>query len=170
MKYFLLDADDKMEQPHFLDWYNEIRPKELAAWEIPRLNSFVVSLSSDVGFMDIVSYPYFMLTKEFYTLVQVYDNTIRFKYAVLYDRDNRRHLTYGMPYLEVVDCLADGSELNRDGSELWRAVLRKSAVQGRTLFQIGGVKNRYVVASMELVESAFRREVMGIRVRDVELV
>lgn len=169
MKFFLLDADDRIEQPLFLNWYNEMDPKQLSTWEIPRLNSFAVSLSSETDFMDIVSYPYFMLSKEFSNLVRMYDGTIQFKYAVLHDRNNLRHMTYGVPQLEAVDCLSHESELNRDGSTLLRAVLRKTAVQGRTLFRIGDVKNRYIAASLEFVESAFRREVMGLRVCEAAL-
>ena len=170
MKFFLLDADDRIEQPHFLDWHEKMRPKQQAAWDIPRLSNFAVSLSGDVDFMDIVSYPYFMISKEFSSLVRMYDETIKFKYAILFDKEHTRHLTYGMPRLEVVDCLSPESELNRDSSVLRRAVLRKDAVRGRTLFQVGGVKNRYVAASLDLVESAFRREVLGLRIRETELV
>ncbi|MDR0469905.1 MAG: hypothetical protein LBH09_08030 [Peptococcaceae bacterium] len=170
MKFFLLDADDRMEQPYFLNWYKEMDPKHQSAWEIPRLSSFAVTLSCDSIFMDIVSYPYFMLSEAFYNLVRIYDEIIKFNYATLFDTKNRRHKTYGMPYLEKVDCLSAESELNRDGSVLRRAVLREETVRGRTLFQIGGVKNRYVAASLELVESAFRREVTGLRLRETALV
>jgi len=169
MKYFLLDADDRIEQPYFLDWYKIMEPKRQAAWKIPRLNSFAVSLSGETDFIDIVSYPYFMLSQAFYNLVLMYDKTIWFKYAVLFDKKSRRHMTYGMPRLEVVDCLSERSELNRDGSVLRRAVLRGEVVRGRTLFQIGGVKNRYVAASLDLVESAFRREVLGLRIQEVAI-
>jgi len=170
MKFFLLDADDRIEQPHFLNWYKEMNPKQQAAWNIPRLNQFEVTLSSETDFMDIVSYPYFMLSKEFASLVQMYDESIHFKYAVLYDRKNRRHKTYSIPHLEVVECLSKESKLNRDDSVLQQAVLRREIVRNYTLFQIGGVKNRYIAASLELVESAFRREVRGLRIHEAELV
>jgi len=170
MKYFLLDADDRIEQPHFLDWYNEMNPKKQAAWEIPRLNSFMVSLSAETDFMDIISYPYFMISSGFANLVRAYDETIQFKYAVVFDRENKRHMTYSMPLLKVVDCLSEESELNRDGSVLRKAVLRRYAIRDYTMFQIGGVKNRYIAASLELVESAFRREVQGLRIREAALV
>ena len=170
MKFFLLDADDKYAQPSFLNWFKEMNPKLQASWEIPQLNSFSVSLSETADFMDIVSHPYFMLSKEFANLVRLYDETISFRYVILHDQKNKRHITYHMPHLELVDCLAKESELNRDNSVLRRTVLRKEAVWGRTLFQIGGVKNRYVAGSLELVESAFRREVLGLRIQEVEFV
>ena len=170
MKYFLIDADDRIEQPCFLDWYEKMRPQRHAAWDIPRLNSFKVSLSCETDFMDIISYPYFMLSLEFANLVRMYDETILFKYAVLFDKENRRRMNYGMPLLETVDCLSEESELNRDNSVLRRAVFRKEAVHDYTLFQVGRVKSRYVAASLELVESAFRREVMGLRISEATIV
>ena len=170
MKYFLLDADDRYAQPSFLDWYKEMSPKQQAAWDIPRLSKLSVSLSVNAVFVDILSYPYLMLSKEFADLVRLYDETIMFNYVMLYDKKNRRHMDYYMPQLEVIDCLAKGSEFNRDGSVLRRAVLKRSALHHRTLFQIGDVKNRYIAGSLELVESAFRREVLGLRIREVELV
>ena len=170
MKFFLLDADDQYAQPTFLDWYKEMNPKLQAAWDIPRLSKFSVSLSVNAIFVDILSHPYLMLSKEFSNLVRLYDDTIRFNYVMLYDKKNKRHMDYYMPKLEVVDCLANDSELSRDGSVLRRAVLQRDAVRYRTLFQIGGVSNRYIAGSLELVESAFRREVLGLRIREVELV
>jgi len=170
VKYFLLDADDQYAQPSFLDWYKEMNPKQQAAWDIPRLSKFSVSLSVNAVFVDILSHPYLMLSKEFADLVRLYDETIVFNYVMLYDKKNRRHTDYYMPQLEVIDCLAADSELNRDGSVLLRAVLTKAALRNRTLFRIGGVKNRYVAGSLELVESTFRREVLGLRISEVELV
>ena len=170
MRFFLLDADDQYTQPSFLDWYKEMNPKQQAAWDIPRLSKFSVSLSVNAVFVDILSHPYLMLTKEFADLVRLYDETIRFNYVMLYDKKNKRHMDYYMPQLEVVDCLAKDSEFNRDGSVLRRAVLKRGALRHRVLFQIGNVKNRYIVGSLELVESAFRREVLGLRIREVELV
>jgi hypothetical protein len=170
MKYFLIDADDRIAQPQFLNWCEEIDPKLHKAWTIPRLNSFVVSMYEDTDFMDILSRPYFMLSKPFYSLVLTYDKTIQIKYAIVSDREKRKNKVFGMPRLDVVDCLAEGSELNRGGNVLERAVFRREAIKGRTLFQVGGVKSRYIAASLELVESAFRREVMGMRVREVEIV
>ena len=138
--------------------------------DIPRLNKFSVSLSVNAVFVDIISHPYLMLSKKFADLVRLYDENIMFKYIMLYDKKNRRCMDYYMPQLEVVDCLAEDSEFNRDGSILLRAVLKRDALQYRALFQIGGVKNRYIAGSLELVESAFRREVLGLRIREVELV
>ena len=170
MKYFLLDADDQYAQPSFLNWFKEMTPRQQASWGIPRLNKFSVSLSVNAVFVDIISHPYLMLSKEFTDLVRLYDENIMFKYIMLYDKKNRRCMDYYMPQLEVVDCLAEDSEFNRDGSILLRTVLKRDALQHRVLFQIGGVKNRYIAGSLELVESAFRREVLGLRIREVELV
>jgi hypothetical protein len=111
-----------------------------------------------------------MISKEFAGLVVMYDESAKFKYAILYDKENKRYKAYNIPLLEIVDCLSSQSELNRDGSVLRKTVLRKEAVDGRTLFQIGGVKNRYIAASLELVESALRREAMGLRIVEAPLV
>jgi len=170
MKFFLLDADDRNEQPHFLDWYEQINPMQYASWTFPRLNSLAVSLSEDADFMDIISYPYFMLSKEFANLVRMYDDTIQFKYAVAHDLKNKRHFIYSIPLIEVIDCLSPESELNRDSSVLRHVVLRRATVREHTLFKIGGVKNCYIVGSLEFLESAFRREVTGLRIREILLV
>jgi len=168
VKYFLLDADDQYAQPSFLNWYKEMNPKKQAAGNIPRLNKFSVSLSANAVYVDILSHPYLMLSKEFADLVRLYDETIMFKYVMLYDKKNQRHIDYYMPQLEVVDCLAEESEFDRDGYVLRRAVLKRAALRDRTLFRIGDVKRMYIVGSLELVESAFRREVLGLRIREVE--
>ena len=170
MEYFLINADDRILQPQFLDWYNKLRPRDFAAGNLQLTTVFHVALPNDVEFMDIISYPYLMLCKEFSDVVRMYDSSIQFNCALLVDRKNSRSKPYWMPRLEMVDCLAPESEFNRDKSVLYRGVLRKEAIGRRTLFQLGGVKNRYVAASLELVESAFRREVLGMRIKELEIV
>jgi len=170
MKFFLIEADSRMGQTRFLDWHNNTNHNQLETFDFPRLTNFSVSLTGDSEFLDIISAPRIMLSKEFSMLVQMYDEAISFKYATLYDAKNKRHMTYGLPCLELVDCLSSQSRLDQAKDLTGSVVLRKEAVRGRTLFQIDGVKTHYYVASLELVESAFRREVRGLKVSEVELV
>jgi len=169
MKFFFIESDSRTVQPHFLDWSDEITSKRLAAWDFPKLGSFDIELIDDVEFPDIVSFPCLMISKGFAQLVSLYDESIQFKYVILNDSKSQRHITYSIPRVKIVDCLSQESELDFDGNALKRTVLLRDAVQGRTLFQIGGVKKQYVVASLELVESAFRREIRGLRVIEVEM-
>ena len=170
MKFFLIESDEELVFTQFLNFYKHIEWKQLGTWDIPRLNSFSVSLTGDAEFLDIITKPILMLSKEFSEIVQIYDATITFKYATLYDAKVNRHMTYGMPHLEIVDCLLPESELSLERRILKRVILRREAVYGRTLFQLAEVEGRYYVASLELVESAFRREVNGLKITEVELV
>ena len=170
MKFFHVEANDQIAQPRFIDWFNEMNPQQLVARDISQISRFTVSLHAGAIFTDIISYPYFMISDGFASLVSMYDESIQFRHVVLNDKENRRFMAYNIPLLEEIDCLSQESELNRDGSVLLKTVLLREVVKGRSLFQIGGVKNRYVVSSLELVESALRREALGLKITEVPLV
>jgi len=170
MRYFLIYADQKNPQPRFLDWYEQQRPGNWWNRDIydslePR-SHFKVELNQELEFMDLIQHPYFMVSKEFASLIQMYDAAIAFKMAILFDKKNKRTALYQIPRLPVVDCLSELSELSRDKSEIEKGVLLEAQVRGRPIFRIKGVSRKYVVANLELVESAYRRKVMGMRIQE----
>lgn len=169
MRYFMIYADKKNPQPRFVDWYTKMRPGRSDSQiyeELSRQNHFQIELNGEISFMDMICHPCFMVSKEFAALIRVYSPEIQFKYATLYDKKNRRSLFYQIPNLPELDCLDEKSEVSRDRSVIMKGILKKEKILTHSIFRLGGIKGRYIVADLNFVESTFRREVMGMRIEE----
>lgn len=169
MRYFRIYVDERNPQPRFLNWYAQIKPgrSDIQVYgDLSSHNHFQVELSGEIPFMDIISHPCFMVSKGFADLIRLYNPAIGFKYATLFDKANRRTAFYQIPNLPEIDCLALESELNRDRSEIITGILKTEKIQMCPIFRIGGIKERYIVGDLKFVESAYRREVMGMEIEE----
>lgn len=169
MRRFRIYADEGNLQPHFRNWYAQIDPGSSPTQiyeELREMNNFQVELFGGFPFMDIISYPCFMVTKEFANLIRLYCPDTAFKYAVLYDVKSHRSELFQIPILPELLCLDGRSVLSRDKSEIVKGILQKDKLGNVPIFRIGGVKGRYIAASLEFVESAYRREVRGMKIEE----
>ncbi|WP_313577584.1 hypothetical protein [Lacrimispora sp.] len=167
MRYFRIYADERNPQPRFLNWYNKIRPGRsdcLVYEDLSRQNHFQVELNEEIPFMDIICHPFFLVSKEFAELIRLYSPEVRFKYATLFDKDNKRTAYYQIPDLPELDCLDVRSKLSRDKSEIITGILKEEKIQTCPIFRLGVVKGRYIVGNLKFVESVYRREVTGMRI------
>lgn len=170
MRYFRIYADKQNIQPRFLNWNALIKPniqqQSQIYEELDRRNYQKVELDGEILFPDIISSPCFMVTKEFANLIRIYCPNMKFKYMVLFDENNKRSVSYQIPYLEEVDCLDEGSELNRNGDTIIRGILCGDKTEGIPIFRLKGAEGRYIMANLAFVESAFRREVRGMGIEE----
>ena len=170
MRYFRIYVDEKNIQPRFLNWYSLVRP---GLWEhgqvyeeLGRKNYMKVELDEEIRFMDIINSPCFMVSKEFSNLIRLYCPKMRFKHMVLFDEKNVRTAFYHIPGLPEIDCLDEDSELSRDRSMIKKGILRGDRIRGESIFRLKGTKGNHVIASLDFVESAYRREVMGMEIEE----
>lgn len=169
MRRFRIYADEANLQPHFRDWYTQIDPGSSSTQiyeELGEMNNFQVELYEGFPFMDVISYPCFMVTKEFANLIRLYSPDTAFKYAILKDVKSHKSTLFQIPILPELLCLDERSVLSRDKSEIIKGILRKDKVGNEFIFRIGRVKGRYIAASLEFVESAYRREVRGMKIEE----
>ncbi|WP_124065476.1 hypothetical protein [Clostridium sp. E02] len=169
MRYFMIYADKRNPQPRFLDWYTQMRPGRSDRQiyeELSRQNHFQIELNRELSFMDLICHPCFMVSKELAALIRIYSPEIQFKYATLFDKENRRSAYYQIPNLPELDCLDAKSEVSKDRSVIMKGILKKEKIQMHSIFRLGGIKGRYLVADLNFVESAYRREVMGMRIEE----
>ena len=170
MRYFRILSNEKIPQPRFKNWYRMVPP---GRWEdkktyeeLGRWNSDSVEMEPQMPFMDLIIHPLFMVSGELANLIRVYYPGIRFKYMMLHNERNRQSAVFQIPDLMEVDCLTGDCELSRDKREVLTKVLSKEKIRNVPIFRLGGVQGRYIMANMGFVESAYRREVMGMRVEE----
>lgn len=173
MRYFRIYADKKNIQPNFPGWNQFIRPGirqgSRIYEELEKRNYFKVELNREIQFMDIISSPCFMVSRELADLVRLYCPGIQFKYMVLFDEKNRRMTRYQVPRLEEIDCMEEGSEWEQPGGRRINIVLRKSRISGQSVFRLKGLEEEHIAASLEFIESALRREVRGMGIEEYEV-
>ncbi len=170
MRYFNIYADKKNIQPCFLNWNLLVRPGINEGGRIYEAlggrNHLKVELDKEIQFMDIISSPCFMVSREFADLIRLYRPEIRFKHMVLFDEKNRRSVSYQIPGLPEIDCLGEGSELCGDGSMIRKGILCSDRIGEEPIFRLKGAEGRYIMASLAFVESAYRREVRGMGIEE----
>lgn len=168
MRYFWIHADKSDPQPRCLGWASLVRPGCRPGHQVYRAlkkdSHLNVELSGGCLFPDILCHPCFMVSKDFADLIRLYRPQTRFKNMYLFDREGQRTGAYLIPDLPEIDCLHEDSELSRDKDEIKRGVLVGERIKGLPIFQLGQVGTQYIVASLEFVESAYRREVRGMRI------
>ena len=170
MRYFRIYADKQNLQPCFQDWHSLVRP---GIWDhgqvyeaLDRKSSRKVELEGESDFLDIISSPCFMVSGDFADLIWLYCPEMRFKYMALFDVKNGRTASYRIPDLPEIDCLDEDSELSRDRVTITKGILRGDRIGEEAIFRLGGTKGNHIIASLELVESAYRREVRGMGIEE----
>ena len=91
---------------------------------------------------------------------------MRFKYMVLYDEKSGRACSYQIPRLEEIDCLNESSEVNRRGNRIIKGILDGKKTEEVPIFRLKALDGHYIMASLAFVESAYRREVRGMRIEE----
>lgn len=169
MRYFMIYADKANCQPRFLDWYSKIgigKAPDPIYESLDERENFKVELGPGVPFMDIISHPCFMASKEFANLIRLYSPETEFKYATLCDMKKREAALFHIPILPELMCLDGRSELSRDKSEVLKGILKQERIGETPIFRVGGVNGFCVAASLDLVESAYRREARGMGIEE----
>jgi len=169
MRYFTIYADEKNLQPRFLNWYSRMgagRTGRQIYENLEQQSYFEVELNREVLFPDVMSHPCFMVSQEFANLIRLYMPGLAFKYVYLFDKGNCRAAWYQVPDLPELECLDEKSELSKNRLEITKGILRAEKTEGCPVFRLGGTERPYILASLEFVESAYRREVNGMRIKE----
>ena len=119
-----------------------------------RRNHLKVEYSIERQFPDIISRPFFMVSKGLA------------KYIVLFDEKNKRTVTYQVPDLPGIDCLDESSEIARDRITIKNGILCGEKIREEPIFRLKGAEGRHIMANLDFVESAYRREVRSMAIEE----
>ena len=174
MKYFLIEMDKAIAYaPNIINWYKNIDINSINKGEfykVPYRTLLEIENNPNTVFVDIISSPFFLVTKEVSKILSKFEPNLGYKQIILLDKSNQIVKQYFMPILEEYDCLSDQSELNIDKSVIKNAVIDLSKVKDKCLFKIGGVKNKYVVARLDFIESILRRNAFGFNLKEIDTI
>lgn len=166
MKYFLIRTNPHFSTaPEIIDWFKQIDRRKIRlgqSFEIENRQLFFIKENPNTVFVDILSFPFFMVTEVLKDTILMYEPRTIFKEIVLLDQKYARARTYYLPILEYIDCLCESSKLTKDRSTILEAVINLDKVNDHSIFYLEGVGNLYTIARLDIVESFLRRGAIGI--------
>lgn len=167
MKYFLLQLDPSYTNAaNVINWYGKLDKRKIStddAWRLEDRTVFYISSHYDPAiFTDLLTSPFFMVTKKVRKVLHFYDGTIFFKQVVLIEQKHHQSQVYNLPILEKIDCLAEGTVYNLDKSVIKKCVIDPRKTMDKCIFWLGGMLNTYTVIRCDLAESILQRKCKGI--------
>lgn len=166
MKYFLIRTNPHFSTaPEIIDWFRKIDRRKIRlgqSFEIENRQLFFIKENPNTVFVDILSFPFFMVTEVLKDIILMYEPRTIFKEIVLLDQKYAKTCTYYLPILEYIDCLDAASKLTMDRSTILETVIALDKVNDHSIFYMDGVSNLYTVARLDIVESFLRRGTIGI--------
>lgn len=161
MRYFIIEEDKKVKNlPHILNWMKTIDARNLK-WgsyhKLPEISTLYIQKDDFAVFTDILSRPFFMLSKNLQEIIKLYEPNMGYRQVVLIDYKKECAAQYFLPHLQVIDCLTKDTKFNLDHSMIERAVVEQNKIGEKAIFQLGQVSNRYVVVRFDVLESFLRR-------------
>lgn len=173
MNYFFIEADSIYEtMPVINNWYGKIDERFIKlgqSYKLPDRELLFIQGNPNTQFIDVLSYPFFMVSSLVKEVIQKYEPKTIFKEIVLLDSENTLTQIYYYPILQEYDCLSDKSEINLDRSHIRRAIFDCDKIPDCSIFRLSNVKKSYVAIRLDLVESLLRRGSRGIKLLPVEI-
>lgn len=173
MRYYLMEEDKLYTRvPRMKDLHKYIDVRDIEQgnyYKIPKRFLLRLEEEKDINFIDIIVNPIFIVVASIKNLFQMFEPNLSFKEVILLEQVYSKMETYYFPTLELIDCLSSQSIYNLDHSELKKIVLREDLIKDKSIFAIKGIRKRYIIARLDVVEAMLRRDAMGFRLTEVEL-
>jgi len=127
---------------------------------------FIRSTENSV-FPDMFDVPTLIVSDRLRKLLEIYDNDIIFKCAVLSNLVDNEQYVYFLTIVDSVDCAHKRSEFYGNGT-LKKLVIDRNKADGNKIFRVKGVREHYIYVSLDVAESMLRRGFLGIHFEKVE--
>lgn len=120
----------------------------------------------------ILSAPTFMVNETIKKVIEMYDDTVRFKSLIVLPHDlgmvPQASVTYGIPYLRRYDCIHEDSVIMPEGT-IKKLVLDHKKFPNTDIFQIENTVQNIIIVSLRMAESISRRGAYGVVFERVEV-
>ena len=172
MKYFLVKEDEiyhnRPNATHVPT--NKIKTEYLRDKKyhlFPDVTILPIQDSNEINPIDIVCFPFFMVSDTFFTVLKVYNPFLNYKTMIL--EGVNKHHTYKMPLIPRIKCLSPNSKLSVDKSRIEYIELDYEKVKHHSVFYIGDVTDNYVVMNLDILESALKRGIKGLSIQQTDV-
>ena len=174
MNYFFLESDPiYTDAPVLRNWSGKIDRASIMPGKSHQLPSRIildVYPNSHMTFIDVVDFPFFLISKTCMDVIKLYEPQIISKQIILLDRENRAKQTYYLPILPHLECLSEESVFTPDRSELKEGILDMSQIGSEGIFHIAGLSSFYTVIRLDVLESMLKRGARGVKITKMNVV
>ncbi len=172
MKYFLVSEDERYQNKASITNVpmNQIRIEYLRDKKyhlFPAITILPIYSSKEIDFLDLVCFPFFMVSDTFMSTLKIYLPFLKSKTIILENANG--HKTYKLPLIPRINCLTQNSKLSIDKSCIEYAELDYSKVKNHSVFYIGDITKNYVVMNLDILESVLKRGIRGISIKEIDV-
>lgn len=173
MRYYWIKEDKNYTlAPQIKNWFGAFDIRKLKPGyykEIPKRILFYIEANPNTIFIDILVFPFFLVSEKIRDCLSLFEPNLEFKEFILLDRSNRKAQEYFLPQFSERNCLTKNSQFNLDHSKLNYIELDPEQIKETSIFTLEGVKSRYVIARLDVIESMLRRNVKGLCIEEVNI-
>lgn len=117
---------------------------------------------------DFLQRPVTMFSERFKKILDAYEPGLVFQDVILIHKENGLQYRYTHVLMEEVEAIGSRTEYNPNGTEK-RLVLDGKKIGNHNLFLLKGSQRKDPLISLAVAESILRRNVIGVRLEEVEV-
>lgn len=99
--------EEHNSMPRVINWFSVIQPKNLYEnrfEKLPRFFQFDMRLDNDYIFTDVITNPFLLLSREAASVLNMYDDSIKYICSFLFDKKKKVNMIYFLPLISTLDC------------------------------------------------------------------
>ncbi|MCW3791437.1 hypothetical protein OM416_07590 [Paenibacillus sp. LS1] len=172
MEYFMISQDRNLDE-HLISFEglkSATRTLEITTDQSQELKDLTVVFVHGENKIvpDFIDRPVVLVSDELKKVMEMHDDNIMFKCAVLTNVVEETQLTYWLILVDRLDCLSSLSEYDPWGRPT-RIVIDKHKAAGHAVFRIAGIDDKRLIINLDVTESVLRRELWGMTLESIEI-
>lgn len=172
MNYYIISQDKRIDNFVNPMGISKIITKEMLEEEnLYKINEAPVSINIEENekseYMDFIESPYPIVSDKLKVLLKKYDENIFFKPVVFNNIKKMKQTLYWIIVPETLDCLSTKSEFNKDDT-IKRLVIDDKKAFPYKIFKVNGLRENFIIITLDVVESILRRDFQGIKFEKLE--
>lgn len=118
---------------------------------------------------DLIQSPITMCSDRLRDILNAYEEGLIFKEVSLIHQENSLLYSYVQILMEHLDALSEKTEFYSNGMPK-QIILDKKKIGSHQIFRLDGPYRKDPIISMPLAESLLRRDIMGVKIEEVEVI
>ncbi len=172
MKYFLVSDNELYSNRPVVKHVptNKIKTEYLRDKKynlFPNITILPIYDTKEIKFTDAICSPFFIISDNFFKVLQIYNPFLKSKTIIL--ENSNEHKTYKLPLIPRINCLTKNSIISKDHTHIEFAELDYNKIKNHSIFYIGDVSKNYVVMNLDILESALKRGIKGIDLKEIDI-
>lgn len=129
---------------------------------------FYIKEKNEIDYIDYLDSPFSLVSDQLWQLFNGYEKRIYYKPIVIADAKRMRQDYYWLVLPEILDCLAEQTEFNKDHS-LKKIVIDTERVGYCKIFKIEGILEDLLVIDLDVAEEILANDFRGILFEKVHI-